>query len=371
MKKVLILGVASVQMDALNELENLGIKTYACAAEKDGPGAESASVFVEIDFSDIKKVIEYIKSNDIDAVYSVGSDLAIPIVSHISEILYMPHFVSSNTAHICNNKLLMRETLGRSFRGNVSYQGIFSKEIIPKLEYPFILKPTDSQGQRGVYLIESYQEYLDHFDEVKNYSRDEQVITEKYVTGKEISVNGYMVDGNLELMFISERVTWPEYTGLIHKHILASDIVSEEVETRIKDIVLRTAKKLAINNGPIYLQMKIEDEVPYIIEVTPRLDGCHMWKLIKERHGINLMKLTLQHLLENNTEELNNFLDNNESYELEFMCEKPGGFLEKSKFEIPRNVLDYYFYYQDGEIIRSINSKFEKIGYWICKKEKY
>ena len=45
MKKVLILVVASVQMDAINLLKELGYETFACAMAKDGPGAEAADHF--------------------------------------------------------------------------------------------------------------------------------------------------------------------------------------------------------------------------------------------------------------------------------------------------------------------------------------
>ena len=85
MKKVLILGVASVQMDALVMLKKMGIETYACAMAKDGPGADVADHFEEINILDESKLAQYIKDNDIDVVYSTGSDLAMPVVERLSE----------------------------------------------------------------------------------------------------------------------------------------------------------------------------------------------------------------------------------------------------------------------------------------------
>ena len=45
-EKVLILGVASVQMDAILELKKMGYETYACAMADDGPGADVADHFL-------------------------------------------------------------------------------------------------------------------------------------------------------------------------------------------------------------------------------------------------------------------------------------------------------------------------------------
>ena len=45
------------------------------------------------------------------------------------------------------------------------------------------------------------------------YSREGKVIVEKYIEGPEVSVNGYMVNGVMRFLIVSDRDTWPEYTG--------------------------------------------------------------------------------------------------------------------------------------------------------------
>lgn len=74
-------------------------------------------------------------------------------------------------------------------------------------------------------------------------------------------------------------------------------------------------------NGPVYAQMKLEEGMPYIIEITPRLDGCHMWNLLSYYNEVNLMKLTFEHLLNGDTSELENIKNPNDKYILEFICQ--------------------------------------------------
>src|SRR5690625_1786853 len=185
-RRVLILGVAPVQMDAILELKTMGYETFACAMAADGPGVNVADHFEKINILDIESIIAYINKNNISAVYSVGSDLAMPIVNKISELLNMPHFVSEKTARICNNKDLMRKTLGNDFNGNVNFQVVKNINESIELGYPFIMKPVDSQGQRGVILVHSYEDYLNNFNIVKDYSRTKTVILEEYILGPEI-----------------------------------------------------------------------------------------------------------------------------------------------------------------------------------------
>ena len=356
-------------MDALIVLKELGYETFACAMAKDGPGADVADHFDIINILDMPKVIEYIYNNKIDAVYSVGSDIAMPVACKISEELSLPHFISSKAATICNNKEMMRETLGVDCEGNIPFQVIEEKETIPEIAMPYIMKPSDSQGQRGVFLIRSLQAYQNNFYDVKKYSRSGKVIVEKYVDGAELSVNIYMVEGKLRFMIASDRETWAQYTGLIHKHIVPSKLMDNEMLSLLKKVVVDCCHRIGIVNGPAYFQIKVENKKPYIIEMTPRLDGCHMWKLLTYYTGLNLLKLTFEHLLNQDISELDRERIKPFGHELEFFCQVPNTTMEQDKFYVPDDAFEHFFYYKSGEKIRPVNGKFDKVGYFIKETE--
>ena len=362
--KVLILGVASVQMDAVLELKKMGCETYTIAMAKDGPAADAADHFDIINILDETAVIKHIQDNDIDVVYSTGSDLAMPVACRISERLSMPHFVTARVAYICNHKNAMRSTLTADCEGNIPYQVM--EEIVPvKIEYPAILKPSDSQGQRGIFLVNSQEEFEAHFEETKKFSREGKVIVEKYIDGPEVSVNGYMVNGVLRFMVASDRETWPEYTGLIHKHIVPGKEFSREAECRMRSILQEACNRIGILNGPVYFQMKVMGDQPYIIEMTPRLDGCHMWNILERATGVNLMQLTFRHLMYNDVSALDEMTEKVKRMELVFWCQKPGTYMDQSKLELPSDALFHFYYYENGDYIRPVNGRFDKIGYYI------
>ena len=368
MKKVLILGVAAVQYDSIKTLNEMGYETYAIAQNPDGPGAKEAKHFEAINFAEVDKVIEYIKENGIELVYSTGSDFAMPIATRISEELGLPKFICSDAATICNNKDMLRGTLGQDFEGNIPFAILTEKTEEVTLPYPFIMKPTDSQGQRGVNIINNHDEFLELFDQTKAYSRSGQVIIEKYVNGPEVSVNGYLVDGKMKFLEVSDRITWEKYVGLIHKHIIPTKSLSKKGLEKMSEILENACVKIGINNGPVYAQVKVEDDFPYIIEITPRLDGCHMWKLIYTASGFNLMKLTYEHLLENNTSELEKIRELEETFVLEFICQEPNTAANYFEFEKEKEEsIEYYQYYNQGDNIRPVNGKYDKIGYFIYK----
>lgn len=364
--KVLILGVASVQMDAILELKKMGCVTYTIAMAKDGPAADVSDYFDIINILDEEAVIKHIIDNQIDVVYSTGSDLAMPVACRISEYLGMPHFVTSQTAYICNHKNAMRSALTADCKGNIPYQ-VLEESAPITVEFPAILKPSDSQGQRGIFLIHSQSEFESHFEESKKFSREGKVIVEKYIDGPEVSVNGYMVNGVLQFVVASDRDTWPEYTGLIHRHIVPGRAFSKKAEDGMKRILQDACNRIGILNGPVYFQMKVMGDRPYIIEMTPRLDGCHMWNILARATGVNLMQLTFRHLLFDDVSELAKWSGNVVPMELVFWCQKPKTYMDREKLELPEDAVDYFYYYENGDYIRPVNGRYDKIGYYIRK----
>ena len=322
MKKVLILGVAAVQMDAIAQLNRMGCETWAAAMAMDGPGARIARHFDQINILDEPKLQAHILRHQIDAVYSTGSDLAMPVACRLSEKLGLPHFVSSETADICNHKDRMRERLTSECSGNIPYQVMDSVQQAT-VGFPSILKPSDSQGQRGIYLVGSQQQLESRFASARQFSRDGRVIVERYIDGPEISVNGYLVDGRLRFLAASDRVTWPEYTGLIHRHVVPARAVG-------------------------------------------RAEDCHMWNVLQKAAGVNLMKLVFEHLLFGRVDELEK-LRAVRPMELVFWCQKPGSAMERGVFKLPRDAVEHFYYYQNGEYVRPVNGKFDKVGYYIRK----
>lgn len=362
--KVLILGVAAVQLDAVLQLKEMGVETFGVAMAKDGPAADAADHFDIVNILDEDAVVRHILANRIDVVYSTGSDLAMPVACRISENLGLPHFISSEVAYVCNHKDAMRSALGPGFEGNVPHQ-VLSDCAPVSVDFPAILKPSDSQGQRGIFLVRSQEEIDAHFGDAKKFSREGKVIVERYIDGPEISVNGYMVNGVLRFMVASDRETWPEYTGLIHKHTVPGVSFSPETERDMKRILQNACNRIGILNGPVYFQMKVMDGRPYIIEMSPRLDGCHMWNILARASGVNLMRLVFAHLLANDVSELDRAFPQVKPMELVFWCQKPGTYMDRSTLELPADAVDSFYYYETGDFIRPVNGRFDKIGYYI------
>ncbi|ASW42451.1 ATP-grasp domain-containing protein [Clostridium isatidis] len=372
MKKICILGIGNAQLDAINYCKEKGYKVYACSYNDQGRDKAELDDFKIIDIKDIEGVKKYVIDNKIDIVYSVGSDIAMPTVAKVSEELNLPHFITYETAQICQNKYQLRKVLGEDFEGNVKFKLIKSKDEIDEWrEYPAILKPVDSQGQRGVRLINNKIEFEKYFDDSMSYSVRKELIIEEYIDGPEVSVNAFAVNGEVIFALVSDRIVFEDLPGgIIKEHVVPTSFCSADVEKKVREIAISVMNKLGILNGPAYFQIKIMNGVPKIIEVTPRLDGCHMWNLIKHYTGVNLLSMTLDYLMRDLDVDFNEVrgkdLLKNEPKTLKFLCEETGVKYNREKYNVDK--AEYLqWYYENGDIVKKINGYMEKGGYIIEK----
>lgn len=371
MTQIGILGAAAVQDDGVRAAQALGWTVHVLAARPDGPAAESADVFVPIDFSDRDAVVRYAQAHALDAVYSIGSDSAIPVSAYVSERLGLPHFVSSAVAEVCNRKPEMRRALV-GIQGNVPAQEVSTDDdAVWTGRWPIIVKPADAQGQRGVSRVDAQESVRAAVSEALLHSRSGSAIIEEFIEGPEVSVNGYLVDGRLVFLAVSDRETWPEFVGLIASHVAPGDAADDDVRSAIHKVVEAAAQRLGITDGPLYAQMMVRDGQPYIIEITPRLDGCHMWKVLREATGVDLMDWTLRHLVDGSAPHRTERLINPSMapVRLEFHCQPPQTVYRSADHATPADATERYDYYQDGATVRAVNGRFEKVGYVIRRDQ--
>lgn len=363
-KSILILGAGNAQIDLIEYCRSIGLETYGCSYTNTDAGIGLLDHFAQINIIDTDAIRGYVVSNQIDHIYSVGSDIAVPTFCKVAEELGKFSFISSETAEICCNKHMMRQAMGNS-RFNLRYTVCASLEEAIQIDfYPVMMKPVDSQGQRGVYLIHNRKELEEFFDLSICHSKSKKVILEQFVSGDEVSVNAYVKDGRVIFRIVSDRISFEDLPGgIIKSHRLPSVYENTQTVDQINQLVCEAVEKLKIHNGPAYFQIKVSDGSPYLIEVTPRLDGCHMWNLIYRYCGVNLLELTMKHFLGEEIE-IGAYASNAYPMHLEFFCEPPGTVFDEDKFG--SYFSDYRFmYYHTGDKVRKLNGYMEKCGYRI------
>ena len=366
MKKALILGVGSAQADAIRYLKESGWLVIGCSYRCEGRGLAWVDQFELIDITDHTALKALARRENVDLVYSIGSDLAMPAVAKVADNLGLPTFVNNDTVELLQNKIKLRQFLGAHNISPVKHRKILSEFDLEEWNsFPAIVKPADCQGQRGVFRADSRQEIKAMFRKSLSFSRSGTVIVEELLEGPEISVNAFVIDSRVVFSEISDRLVVEGYcSGIPQGHILPARKCIGEAACETKILVERCIQALRIEHGPVYFQIKLTPKGPRIIEIAARLDGCHIWRLIHIVTGVNLLETTLSFLMGDNAVFSPRELLEEPHY-LGFLLSPPYRIFRQADYQIPAWALYQECYYQNGELIRPVNGFLEKVGYYL------
>ena len=268
-----------------------------------------------------------------------------------------------------DKKQLLREHLNKHNISKVNYLELdnFSKAK-DWFNYPCIVKPVDSQGQRGVYKINRKEDLKNAVIKAIDISKSKVAIIEDYLEGIEISCNVLIKNGEFIFDILSERLVHEgNLIGIPKGHLIPCKNVDLKDQKNAIELVHKTINSLKVDNGCLYFQMKVTDKGIKIIEIAPRLDGCHMWRLIKAATDRDFLASTVDCLLDNFQNEKRVILKDNFKYELIFQQDPPNKIFYSKNYTLPNDSIYQEFRYNEGEKINPTNGRLEVVGYYVRK----
>ena len=181
MKSVLFVGAGRHQRRAIARVRELGARVVAVDRNPDAPGLAEADVAEVADILDLDAVAAAGERHGVAGVMTVASDRAVPVVAAVAERLALPG-IGSETAHAMVHKVAMRRRLAEhgvpqpQFAAARTLHG--ARAAARTTGYPAVLKPADSAGQRGIFLLRSEDDLDAHLHAALAASPTEEAILE-------------------------------------------------------------------------------------------------------------------------------------------------------------------------------------------------
>ncbi len=300
MKKILIAGAGVEQVPAIEIAKSMGHFVIVTDISELAPGVKLADKFFRVSTNDKKGNLEISEKENIDGIMTLCSETAVPVIAYVSEKLGLPG-MSQETALAATNKATMKEYMTKQ---NIELFGYSRINTFEELKYftdkyhpPWVIKPSDSSGQRGVRLIKEEAELQEAYLEAKKFSTDNIVIMEEYLEGPEINVTCLLIEGKVHVLSLSDRMTLPPpHFGIAHTHLAPPDISSSDAE-KIKDLAIRSSQAIGLKNGITYPQVIITKNGPRLLEIAARIPGGFMREVAMYVSGVDMIKTTIKQSL--------------------------------------------------------------------------
>jgi biotin carboxylase len=300
-KTVLFVGAGRHQRRAIARARELGLRTVAVDRNADAPGLGDADDGHVLDFRDVPAVVDVGRRQRVDGVLTVSADRAVPVVAAVAEALGLPG-IGTDTAHLMTHKVAMRRTLAEAGLPQPRFAAARTLHeahaAADTVGFPAVLKPADSGGQRGVFLLESLEDLERHLHAALAESPTQEAILESYEEGLEL--NGLVITrrGEAELLTLSDRLRPPGVGfGVGWIHVYPSTLYGDTL-AEAERVAVQAVRALGLETGIAFPQLiAAEPGRVSVVEVAARIPGGQMADLAAHAVGVDLVEIALRQAL--------------------------------------------------------------------------
>jgi len=371
----MILGGGSNQLELIKKSRDRGDYIVLVDYLDDCPGKLYADVHLKISTFDIESVVNACKEYRIDSVVTAGTDQPVYTAAVASKFCKQPFYLSEQTALNVTNKKYMKETFKAHHIKATNHCFItpdFCDRELKGLCFPLVMKPVDTQGQRGIFLVNSHSEIKENINETLSFSREAFALVEEYYDNDEITVNGWVSNGELTILSVVDRVTINDkkHIGicLAHNHpSLHLNNYKDEIEETTQKIV----NAFDIDNGPIYFQYLIGESGLLVNEIACRVGGAYEGITIPYLTEFDILGAVLDFPGNTNIEvDQNNYFETDKHLSTQLFFGEEGyidSISGETVISSNGNVLAFGLNFQIGDIIPPLENAKARVGYFITK----
>jgi biotin carboxylase len=375
---VLFIGAGRHQRRALERVRELGVRVIAVDRNAAAPGLSVADVGEIVDFGDVAAVEEVGRRHEVQGVMTFAADRAVPVVAGAANVLGLPG-IGTETAHLMTNKIAMRRRLADAGVTQPRFAALrHVREIRTAVEavgFPAVLKPSDSAGQRGLFLVLSIDDIERHLHAALAQSTDEEAILESYHSGLE--VNGLLVarGGDVTVITLSDRRRPPGIGfGVALAHIYPSTLYGDAL-AEVERVGRATVHALGLEDGIAYPQVIWGDDgVARLIEVAARIPAGQMDSVARYGVGVDLIEIALRQALGQTVPDRLVEPKLQQPMAISFLTAEPGPLPTGRLVDVSGlervlafpGVVEADLYFQQGETIRPVQVDGDRRGYVIA-----
>lgn len=292
-KKVMVIGAGAGQIPIIKLCQKEGLYTYAVSPDGPYPGIELADCHINEDIYNVDNLVKIGKELKIDYVISDQSDYAVPLVAYIADKLGLPG-VEPEVAQTYSYKSKFRSFCEANDIPAPKAIEIEKDTILPNFNFPVIVKPSDSQGSRGINKVEDKAGLANAIQEAFSYSKRGSVVVEDFFEGREVVCEGFTIGGEYYPVAFGDRKYFELEDKFIPSQTIFPSSISMEIKNKIIDNERKIASILKPSFGTTHSEYLVNEATGEFVVVESALRGGGVYiasDLIPLSVGVDLTKV--------------------------------------------------------------------------------
>jgi biotin carboxylase len=260
---------------ALTRARELGFRVGALDRDPVAAGRDLADDFFLVSTTDVLGVTRVAQEYRPRGIVTIGTDMAMRAIAVACARLGLTG-PSEAAIQQATDKGAMAEAfashsvLAPRFRVIQKEDGVDG--LREDLGWPYVLKPVDSSGSRGVVLVDELADPAECLAYALAQSRSGRVIAQEYVVGPECSVEMLCFGGRSHVVAVTDKLTSgaPHFVELGHSQPTGLDSARSR---EVGEVAVKAVGALGLQDCAAHVECVLTDEGPKVIELGARLGG--------------------------------------------------------------------------------------------------
>lgn len=271
--------------------------------------AEYWHVPLGVDFADtassVQTIVAYARQHPVTAILSVD-DSASELAALASAALGLAHN-SPEAAEAARDKLRMRTLMSQGGAPCPIFRPVQLDAdpawVATQVSFPCVVKPLRLSGSRGVIRADTPTEFVVAFNRLKRfllsegYTEQDSLLVEDFIPGFEVALEGILTHGVLKVLTLFDKpdpLDGPFFEETIY---VTPSRLSAEVQESIARCVTIAAASLALREGPVHAELRVNEQGPWMLEIAGRSIGGLCSTVLEFGAGMCLEELILRHAI--------------------------------------------------------------------------
>jgi biotin carboxylase len=291
-RRLLVLGAGAAQLGLLAAARKRGLYVLAADRDADAPGFKHADRRAIVSAEDELGLERLAEAEKVDGIIAPGIDWPVAIAARVAAKLGLPHPITPESAGLATSKQRQRERLEEAGVPQPEHRTCRTfdeaRAAVDAIGFPCVVKSADASGQRGLTIVATDGGLRDAVAEALDASRHGTFLVERFVDGREVTVNAFSLHGQFHALTVTDRhLADPPAFGVALAHSWPCGQPTLHIAQAI-DAARNAAAALGIAEGPTYTQVLVTDEGAFVGELAARLGGGHDAELCRVALGVDL-----------------------------------------------------------------------------------
>ena len=295
-KKLLFLGIDNTVSDAIEYAKSKNVYTivtdfYSPEIKKE---KKMADEYWMIDVADFEALKKRCMEEGITNIYVGTNEFCLDQCKRLCKELGLPFYASDEGWIASRDKEIYKEkcrSVGLLTPKQYYLDKNFSDKDLEKIQYPVVVKPSDSNARKGLSIVSNQEELLKAYEKALEYSKNKRIIVEEYIDGNEVFIGCYVHHKKLRLLYATANqfimIDGQKRFGFNSNFSRFTKLVDEQLLSKYQKLV----SDLKCENGVCMFQCISRNNLMYNVEFGYRLDGLRIWARVARTQGINQLKM--------------------------------------------------------------------------------